>query len=444
MKGKARSGLQSCVAVLHKKPYNPSLIGTERKRKQSPFKQKAHIHLKTYDFAILGGGIVGVSTAWQLKKALPDASILLIEKETSPAMHQTGHNSGVIHAGVYYQPGSLKADFCKRGAAATFEFCRAHHLPVSQCGKLLVATDEAEARRMADLEKRCGQNGIEVQRLSAQELAKAEPHITGNGALFVPATGITDYRRITSTMMGLFTRLGGRVHMGVPVTAIHETQNEVALTLGANKIGTKHLIACGGLMADRIARMMAIDIDFQIVPFRGEYYQLPSRHNGIVNHLIYPIPDPALPFLGVHLTRMIDGSVTVGPNAVLGWKREGYGKINISPRDILEMLKFNGFWKVMGANLKTGIGEIKDSLYRRGYLRRVQKYCPSLVKNDLHPYPAGIRAQAVFADGRLAHDFLFAESQNSLHVCNAPSPAATSAIPIGSYLVQKVTRKFKV
>jgi (S)-2-hydroxyglutarate dehydrogenase len=400
--------------------------------------------MQAYDFVIIGGGIVGASTAWQLQQRYPDAAVLLIEKEKELARHQTGHNSGVIHAGVYYQPGSLKADFCKRGAAVTMDFCREHGIPVLQCGKLLVATDDVEAQRMDALEERCGRNGIQTQRLSREELKKKEPNITGVGALFVPATGITDYKRITAAMAGRFAALGGTVKTGADVTSLKEGGRSVTVRVGAECLETRYLIACGGLMADRIAAMMGIGIDFRIIPFRGEYYRLGAQHNRIVNHLIYPIPDPQLPFLGVHLTRMIDGSVTVGPNAVVGWKREGYARFNLDGRDVLDMLTFSGFWRVMRANLRTGLGEIKDSFHKRGYLQRVRKYCPSLEAADLKSYPAGVRAQAVRKDGSLAHDFLFAESGRSLHVCNAPSPAATSAIPIGSYLCDKIRDKFKI
>ena len=400
--------------------------------------------MDTVDFVIIGGGIVGISTAWQLQSQYPDAAIVLIEKEAALARHQTGHNSGVIHAGVYYQPGSLKADFCRRGAEATFAFCREHGLPVLQCGKLLVATDAVEFARMADLETRCGQNGIETHRWSAGELARSEPRISGIGALLVPATGITDYRQISSKMAERFVRMGGQVTLGKPVRALKENADAVRIALGSTRLRAKYVIVCGGLMADRIARMMGIDIDFRIVPFRGEYYRLPARHNRIVSHLIYPIPDPELPFLGVHLTRMIDGSVTVGPNAVLGWKREGYGRFNLDVRDMMDMLTFQGFWKVIRRNLKAGLGEFKDSLYKQGYLQRVRKYCPDLTSVDLQPYPAGIRAQAVLKDGTLVHDFLFAETARSLHVCNAPSPAATSAIPIGTYLCEKIREKYKI
>ncbi len=396
-----------------------------------------------YDVIIIGGGILGLSTAWQLKQRYPDQRILVLEKESQLANHQTGHNSGVIHAGVYYRPGSLKARFCRRGAAQTIGFCKAYQLPYERCGKLLVATNSLEYERMAALESRCHQNDIETQPLTDSELRKREPAISGIGALFVPATGITDYFAITNKLAELFTELGGTVMLGSEVRAIREYADRIDIRLKSETVNGRHVVACSGLMADRLARMMNIDIDFAIIPFRGEYYQLPEKHNQIIQHLIYPIPDPDLPFLGVHLTRMIDGVVTVGPNAVLGWKREGYGNINVNMRDIREMIAFPGFWKVLRANLKSGIDEFRDSLYRPGYLKRVQKYCPQLQISDLKPYPAGIRAQAVRKDGSLVHDFLFAESERSLHVCNAPSPAATSAIPIGAYLCQKAAQKFE-
>ncbi len=398
--------------------------------------------MKTHDLALIGGGIVGVATAWQLKQRHPGLSILLIEKEKELARHQTGRNSGVIHAGVYYAPGSLKAEFCRRGAAATMAFCREHGLPYLQCGKLLVATDGLEFERMTALEERCRRNGIATERLSGTDLAKREPHITGVGALFVRATGITDYQRITAKMAALFKAAGGEIRTGTEVRTLGESTRDVCIGLGAGSLRARYVIACGGLMADRLARMMHIPLDFRIIPFRGEYYRLPPFRNRLVRHLIYPIPDPELPFLGVHLTRMIDGSVTVGPNAVLGWKREGYGRINFDLGDSLEMLAYPGFWKVIGANLRSGLEEMRDSFDRRGYLARIRKYCPQLTLNDLKPHPVGIRAQAVTPKGELVHDFMFAKSERSLHVCNAPSPAATSAIPIGEYVCTKATEHF--
>ena len=398
----------------------------------------------TCDLAVIGSGIVGTATALQILKTYPNLAAVLIDKEPGCGRHQTGHNSGVVHAGVYYSPGSLKADFCRRGAELTRQFCEEHQLPFVRCGKLLVATDKLEYQRMHDLEIRCGKNDITVQRISEQELRKLEPNIRGVGALLVPATAITDYPAITARLAAEFAKRGGRILYNSEVAAIQEDQHTVCLEAGSQRIETASLVVCGGLMADRLARMMQIELDFRIIPFRGEYFRLDSRHNDIVDHLIYPIPDPDLPFLGVHLTRMIDGSITVGPNAVLGWKREGYGRTNFSLQDVREMIWFPGFWKVLGDNLKTGLGEMIDSCYRPGYLKRVHKYCPSIGLSDLKPYPAGIRAQAVMADGSLVHDFLFSETERSLHVCNAPSPAATSALPIGEYLCAKAADKFNL
>ncbi|MCF7484215.1 L-2-hydroxyglutarate oxidase [Vibrio sp. J1-1] len=400
-----------------------------------------------YDYIVIGGGIVGVSTAWQLQQRHPDRSILLVEKESGFAMHQTGHNSGVIHAGVYYAPGSLKAEFCKRGVEATITFCADHGIPVENCGKLLVATSEQEVERMNALYERCHINGIEVELLDQAQLKLAEPHITGLGAIYVKSTSIVDYRLVTEQMAREFQRLGGQVSLRTQVVAIEEKDQEVQLTCVSDgqsmQLNCKMLMTCSGLMADRMTKMMGIKTDFQIIPYRGEYYRLDSKHNHVVNHLIYPIPDPDLPFLGVHLTRMIDGSVTVGPNAVQGWKREGYAKFNFSFRDTWRMLRFPGFWKVTKKHLKTGLEELKNSWWKSGYLQLVNKYCPAIQVEDLKSHPAGIRAQAVLSDGTLVHDFLFAETARSLHVCNAPSPAATSAIPIGEYICDKIDAKVK-
>ncbi|MBT8101788.1 MAG: L-2-hydroxyglutarate oxidase [Gammaproteobacteria bacterium] len=392
-----------------------------------------------YDYVIIGGGIVGASTAWQLKQKNPDSSILLLDKEVRLAAHQTSHNSGVIHAGIYYAPGSLKAKFCRSGLAATIQFCKDNDIPYAQCGKLLVATDELEHERMMALFARSKENGLDVELIDAEELRRREPNVVGTGAIFVKATGIVDYQEICRRMAERFQELGGKVRLATRVTELRENSDSIVITTAnGESVDCRYLIACAGLMADRLTRMLDIDSDFQVIPYRGEYYRLPASKSDIVKHLIYPIPDPDLPFLGVHLTRMIDGSVTVGPNAVQGWKREGYGRINISPRDIGEMLRFPGFWKVLAKNFRTGVAETKNSLWKPGYLKRVQKYCPSILLQDLGPCPAGIRAQAVLGDGTLVHDFLFAESPRSLHVCNAPSPAATSAIPIGNYICDKV------
>lgn len=394
------------------------------------------------DFSIIGGGIVGLSTAWQLKARRPDANVLLIEKETSVACHQSGRNSGVIHAGVYYEPGSMKARFCKAGVEATIGFCREHGIAVEQCGKLIVATGPHEQARLLALFERAKTNGLDVELLSADELHDAEPNIRGYGAIYLKTTGIVNYASICRKMAELFQRQGGVLRLGTAVTGLSDSNEHVVIGLSDGEIvESRYVVACSGLMADRLTRMQGLDVDFRIVPYRGEYYRLPAEKNDIVKHLIYPVPDPALPFLGVHLTRMIDGSVTVGPSALQGWKREGYGRFNFSLQDTWEQLTYSGFWRITWRFFGTGIAEIKNAFWKSAYVRLVQKYCPSITVDDLQPYPVGIRAQAVSRDGTLIHDFLIAESRRSLHVCNAPSPAATSAIPIGSYLCDKLDEK---
>ncbi len=391
-----------------------------------------------FDFIIIGGGIVGMSTAWQLKKAYPDHKMLLLEKESGPAQHQTGHNSGVIHAGVYYTPGSLKAKFCLEGNIATKAFCREHDISFDECGKLLVATNELEMQRMQALWDRSEANGLERYWLNAEQLKEREPNITGVGGIFVPSSGIVNYKQVTAAMGREFERLGGEIRYNAEVTGLKEESSQVVVQTTLGEFQGRYLVSCSGLMADRVVRMLGLEPEFKICPFRGEYYLLKPEHNQIVNHLIYPIPDPNMPFLGVHLTRMIDGTVTVGPNAVLAFKREGYNKSDISLRDTLEMFTYPGILKVLMKNLKPGLIEMKNSINKAGYLELVRKYCPSLQVSDLTPYPAGIRAQAVSKDGKLVDDFLFVNTRRTINVCNAPSPAATSAIPIGGYIVDKV------
>ncbi len=398
---------------------------------------------KIYDFIIVGGGIVGVSTALTLIKQNPSKKILLLEKEKSFAHHQTGHNSGVIHAGVYYEPGSLKAEFCREGLKETIAFCNTHGIPYEQCGKLLVATNDIELQRMGKLFERCKANNIEAEILNQEKLHEIEPNVFGIGAILVKSTGIVDYTLITKKMSEQFESLGGEFLLNSKVTNLDENKERIQVITSNETLNSKYLICCAGLMADRVAKLLNIKINFQIIPFRGEYFRLKEKHNSLVKHLIYPIPDPDLPFLGVHLTKMIDGTITLGPNAVLGFKREGYGMFNFSLRDTIQFLSFKGFYKVVKKNLKSGLYEMKNSIFKRGYLKEVQKYSPQIKLNDLVPYPAGIRAQAVLEDGTLVHDFLFAESERSIHVCNAPSPAATSAIPIGKYITEKASKAYK-
>jgi len=394
-----------------------------------------------FDFVVVGGGIVGCSVAWQLLQAQPGARVLLLEKEAATAVHQTGHNSGVIHAGIYYAPGSLKAQLCKQGSAATYAFCDTHGIVYERCGKLLVATNDTELERMQALLARGRQAGLEVEALTQDALKAREPRIAGLGAIFVPSTGIVDYRRVTAKMVELFGSMGGMVELGSQVTAIAEDADHVDLQTTKGPVRTRHLVVCAGAQADRMARMAGLDVDFAIVPFRGEYFRLRPELSGVTRSLIYPIPDPELPFLGIHLTRMIDGSVTVGPNAVLGFAREGYPKLSVNARDLWDMATFPGLWKLLPAQWRNAVHEFGNSLFRNGYLQECRKYCPELQLDDLRPYPAGIRAQAVSRDGQLIHDFLIRQTARMTHVCNAPSPAATSAIPIGRHILDGIFRR---
>ncbi len=394
---------------------------------------------KMFDFVVIGGGILGMSTAWQLQQKYPGRSVLVIEKESSAAQHQTGHNSGVIHAGVYYKPGSLKAKFCREGNVATKAFCREHDIAFDECGKLLVATNSVELERMQGLVGRCAENGIEIAVLDEQQLKQREPNITGVGAIFVPSTGIVDYTRISARMGELIEEAGGTVMFNTRVTAFEEFVDRITVFTTSGRIQAKYVVSCAGLQSDRMAELMGMEPDFRIIPFRGEYFLLGEQHNDIVNHLIYPIPDPDLPFLGVHLTRMIDGTVTVGPNAVVAFKREGYKKTEISLKDSFEMLTYPGMIKLLCKHFKASMAELKNSISKSGYLKLVQKYCPKLEKEDMKPYPAGIRAQAVSRNGDIVDDFLFMNTSRALAVCNAPSPAATSAIPIGNHIVEKLS-----
>ena len=345
-----------------------------------------------YDFLIIGGGIIGMSTAMQLIDVYPDARIALLEKEPGPACHQTGHNSGVIHAGVYYTPGSLKAQFCLAGNRATKAFCDQNGIRYDNCGKMLVATSELEMERMRALWERTAANGIDREWLNAEELREREPNITGLGGIFVPSSGIVSYREVTAAMAKIFQARGGEIIYNAEVSALSEHKNGVVIcTRQGGEYEASTLISCSGLMADRLVKMLGLEPGFIICPFRGEYFRLAPEHNQIVNHLIYPIPDPAMPFLGV-----------------------------------------------LQNHLRSGLGEMKNSLCKSGYLRLVQKYCPRLSLSDLQPWPAGVRAQAVSPDGKLIDDFLFGTAPRTLHTCNAPSPAATSAIPIGAHIVSKV------
>jgi L-2-hydroxyglutarate oxidase len=391
-----------------------------------------------YDFCVIGGGIVGLATARELLIRQPHASLVLLEKEAEVASHQTGHNSGVIHAGVYYAPGSLKARLCRAGNTRTKEFCAEHGIAVEVCGKLIVATSPLEVRRLADLKARCADNQISVQEVSGADLAKLEPRIAGEAALLVPSTGIVDYRLVSKALAADIQRRGGKILLNAKVRGAVERRSEVETYLqGGETVRAERMVACAGLQADRLALACGLKVDLRIIPFRGEYHRLPEQKSGIVKHLIYPVPDPGLPFLGVHLTRMIDGHVTVGPNAVLGFAREGYGHFSFNAADTSATLSFPGFWRVMRAHWRSAMRELGGSLLRKRYLETCRKYCPELSLADLLPYPSGIRAQAVLRDGTLVHDFMFAGTERMLHVLNAPSPAATAALPIAEMIAAR-------
>ncbi len=391
-----------------------------------------------FDYCVIGGGIVGLATAMRLLQTYPGSSLILLEKEGALGKHQTGHNSGVIHAGIYYPPGSLKAELCRKGAEATKAFCQENGIRFDVCGKLLVATSALEMQRMEALHERSKQNTIDVRRVSQGELKEREPNISGLGALFVPSTGIVSYADVCQAMGRSIRALGGEIRLSTRVTGIREAVDCVDIAAAGENWQARKLVVCGGLQSDRLAVLAGLSIEHRIVPFRGEYYRLPASKNDIVRHLIYPVPDPALPFLGVHLTRMIDGSVTVGPNAVIGFAREGYPRLSFNVSDVADYALFPGFWKTVFANRGSAVTELRNSLWKPGYLEECRKYCPSLDLADLLPHEAGIRAQAVRKDGALIHDFLFAQTERMLHVCNAPSPAATSAIPIAEMIVGRM------
>ena len=390
------------------------------------------------DFVVAGGGIVGLATARRLQAVAPGARVVLVEKEAAVALHQSGRNSGVIHAGVYYAPDSHKARFCRAGVVATRGYCDENGLAYEVCGKLIVATDEGEAGRLDALRKRAEANGIAIEPLAGPEARRLEPNIRAEAALLSPTTGIVDFAGIARDMADRFTAAGGELRLGERVTGGREDASGVTITTETGSIVAGKAVICAGLMADRMARAFGAEVDFRIVPFRGEYYRIVNQPADLVRHLIYPVPDPERPFLGVHLTRKMDGGFTVGPNAVLAGAREGYGKCDLSPRDLIDSLSYPGFWRLMARNAGAAMSELSASALKALYLRRVQRYCARVQLADLAPYRPGIRAQAVARDGRMIDDFLFVETRHTLHVCNAPSPAATSAIPIAAHIVARL------
>jgi L-2-hydroxyglutarate oxidase len=394
-----------------------------------------------YDFAIIGGGIVGLSTAWALGKDHPDARILVLEKEGDWARHQTGHNSGVIHSGIYYRPGSLKARFAREGGAALVRFCEENGIEYEICGKVMVATEAEELPLLNDLHERGLKNGLDVEIIGPERLREIEPHANGLAAIRVPSAGIVDYRKVAATFAALSERQGATMMLGTEVRGIAETGRGVEIHTSRGDFSASVLVNCAGLHSDRVAALCGVDARVKIVPFRGEYYELVPERRYLVKGLIYPVPNPNFPFLGVHFTRMIEGGVEAGPNAVLGLAREGYRKSDIDLRDLSETLTYPALWRLARAYWRTGVGEIFRSLSKRAFVRSLRRLVPEIEEGDLVPAPAGVRAQALSHDGKLLDDFLIVEGKGSIHVLNAPSPAATAAIPIGEAIAARAAER---
>ncbi len=391
-----------------------------------------------YDFAIIGGGIVGLSTGMALGTRYPDAKILVLEKESRWAFHQTGNNSGVIHSGVYYKPGSFKAKFCRDGCQSMVEFCQTHHIPHEVCGKVIVATEAHELPLLENLYQRGLQNGIPVARITAEEVKEYEPHVNCLAGIRVFSTGIADYKQVCLKYAELIEQQGGDLRLNTKVEKIVSIPNGKVLETNQGKFEARFVINCAGLHSDRVAKLGQVDPQAKIVPFRGEYYELTPEKRYLVKGLIYPVPNPDFPFLGVHFTRMIDGSVHAGPNAVLSLKREGYKKTDFDLRDFAEVMAYPGFWKLAAKHADEGIQEIIRSFSKAAFVRSLQRLIPEVQSADLVPTHAGVRAQALMNDGKLVDDFLIMPGENSVHVCNAPSPAATSSIEIGKAIVEQV------
>lgn len=396
--------------------------------------------MTTYDYAVIGGGIIGLSTAMQLAQQRPHARILMLEKEASPAEHQTGRNSGVIHSGIYYKPGSYKARFARTGSSSMVEFCREHDIPHQVCGKVIVATQEKELRGLDNLFERGRQNGLPVRKISPQELNEIEPHVRCVAGIHVPTTGITNYRKVSQKYLELFLEQGGEVMFENEVQQITDRGRTHLIETSTGEFEAKFLINCAGLYSDRITRLAGKEPGVKIVPFRGEYYELAPSKRDLVKTLIYPVPNPDFPFLGVHFTRMIDGSVHCGPNAVLAFKREGYKKTDFNLRDFCETMSYRGFWRLARKNFGEGIKEIYRSVSKAAFVHTLQQLIPEVQAADLVPCEAGVRAQALLNDGSLVDDFLIVQGHNALHVCNAPSPGATASLEIGKAIVAQISQ----
>ncbi len=385
-----------------------------------------------YDIIVVGGGIVGLATALKLKTSSPFLKILLLEKEKELAKHQTGNNSGVIHSGLYYKPGSLKAKNCIHGYHLLIDFCRENNVSFELCGKIVVATEEKELPLLENLFVRGQQNGLQnLKKLTKEELHEYEPHVAGLQGIFVPQTGIVDYKRVAEKYGELLRLKGVDILLGEEVIDIQLDSTKVVVATQAQSYSSKLLINCAGLYSDKIAKMTVNDLNVKIIPFRGEYFKLAKEKEYLVKNLIYPVPDPNFPFLGVHFTRMAKGGVEAGPNAVLAFRREGYKKSDISLSELAETLAWPGFQKVASKYWRTGFGEMYRSFSKAAFTKALQKLIPEIKESDLVVGGAGVRAQACDREGGLVDDFLILEQNHVINVCNAPSPAATSSLAIG-------------
>lgn len=392
------------------------------------------------DTVVIGGGIVGLSTALALSNRYPDEQIVLLEKEGRVAAHQTGHNSGVVHSGIYYKPGSLKASLARAGAQKLREFCAEHELPYEECGKVIVATDSSEVPRLKQLFERGVANGVPGLRLiDANELRVIEPHAQGVQAIHSPTTAITDFVAVCTRLEEILTARGLRILTSRQVTSIERGSNGLHVRTQGHVVSAKRVINCAGLHSDKVAKLAGSRPQLRIIPFRGEYYVLKGSSNHLVNGLIYPVPDPAMPFLGVHFTRMINGGVEAGPNAIMALAREGYGRSDVRIADVLDSFGYGGFWKLAQKYWRVGVFEVYRSLSKRQFVRSLRKLVPDIEPDDLSRGPSGVRAQAVDFGGNLVDDFVMNHDSNVINVLNAPSPAATAGLAIGEHLVSKLT-----
>ncbi len=397
-----------------------------------------------FDLMVVGGGIVGLATAHRLLEARPQLKVLLLEKESKLAAHQTGNNSGVLHSGLYYKPGSEKARCAVQGLQQMLAFCRAHGIAHDQCGKIVVATEESELPRLENLWERGNANGLlGLRKLSPQQIKEIEPHAAGIAAIHVPQEGIVDYPAVCEKLGELIRQAGGEIKLNTRVGKIVSTADGWTVITSAGDFQTKFVVTCGGLHADRLVRAAGQMPTAKIVPFRGEYYQIKKERQSLVRHLIYPVPDPKFPFLGVHFTRLIHGGIEAGPNAVLAFAREGYKWSDFNLRDFTESLCFPGLWKFMAKYPSMCGYEIRRSLSRAEFTRSLQKLVPDIREDDLETGGAGVRAQAMLPEGKLVEDFHFEEARGIMHVINAPSPAATASLAIGAKIVEKVLTQLK-